>query len=55
MDVSYFPIDEIEQDDTAATMLAQTNQQMLDTGANADMSLPFVGYTYKRFNSFRGQ
>ena len=55
VDVSYFPIDEIEQDDTAATLLAQTNQQILETGANADMSLPFVGYTYKRFNSFRGQ
>ena len=55
VDVSYFPIDEIEQDDTAATMLAQTNQQLLDNNTSADMSLPFVGYTYKRFNSFRGQ
>ena len=56
VDVSYFPIDEIEQDDTTAQLLARNNtKDMIDSGASADMSLPFVGYTYKRFNSFRGQ
>ena len=55
VDVSYFPTDEIDQDDAANTKLAQQNQQMLDNGTAAEMSLPFVGYTYKRFDSFRGQ
>ncbi|KAI9851825.1 MAG: Serine/threonine-protein kinase [Thelocarpon superellum] len=55
VDVSYFPTEEIDQDDTAATRLAQTNQQILENGTAAEMSLPFVGYTYKRFDSFRGQ
>ena len=52
VDVQYFPIDEIDQTDTSAVLRAQTAQQGEDV--NADINLPFIGYTYKRFDAFRG-
>jgi len=53
IDTAYFPIDEIPQEDNTAAIKARdasaSNEEM------AEMSLPFVGYTYKRFDAFRGQ
>ncbi|KAF2018674.1 AGC/NDR protein kinase [Aaosphaeria arxii CBS 175.79] len=52
IDTQYFPIDEIDQNDTSAALRAQTAQAGDDVAA--EMSLPFIGYTYKRFDAFRG-
>jgi protein-serine/threonine kinase len=52
VDTAYFPTDEIDQTDNAAALRAQT-QQAADENT-AEMNLPFVGYTYKRFDAFRG-
>ncbi|KAI9890724.1 MAG: Serine/threonine-protein kinase [Vezdaea aestivalis] len=52
VDTAYFPTDEIDQTDNAAALRAQT---VANEENNAEMSLPFVGYTYKRFDAFRGQ
>lgn len=52
VDVSYFPIDEIDQADHSAAHRAQTG--LLGEEGEAAMSLPFIGYTYKRFDAFRG-
>ncbi len=52
VDVSYFPIDEIDQSDHSAALRAQT--QIAGEEHEAEMSLPFIGYTYKRFDAFRG-
>ena len=51
IDVSYFPIDEIPQEDNSAAMRAQAST-VPDEQA-AEMSLPFIGYTYKAFNAFQ--
>ncbi|KAF2264487.1 serine/threonine-protein kinase cot-1 [Lojkania enalia] len=52
IDTQYFPIDEIDQNDTSAALRAQTEKAGEDIAA--EMSLPFIGYTYKRFDAFRG-
>lgn len=53
VDTTYFPIDEIPQQDNSAALRAQTEAtQRADE--EASMSLPFIGYTYKRFDAFRG-
>jgi protein-serine/threonine kinase len=52
IDTQYFPIDEIPQTDTSAALRAQTAAQGDDL--NTEMSLPFIGYTYKRFDAFKG-
>ncbi|KAF9740833.1 Cobalt uptake protein cot1 [Paraphaeosphaeria minitans] len=52
VDTQYFPIDEIDQNDTSAALRAQTAQAGDD--AAAEMNLPFIGYTYKRFDAYRG-
>ncbi|KAI9878771.1 MAG: Serine/threonine-protein kinase [Pleopsidium flavum] len=52
VDVSYFPTDEIDQSDHSAALRAQT--QIAGEEHEAEMSLPFIGYTYKRFDAFRG-
>lgn len=52
VDTTYFPIDEIPQVDNSAQMRAQA-----EASGQADdptISLPFIGYTYKRFDAFRG-
>lgn len=57
VDTQYFPIDEIPQVDNSAQLRAQTEAGMansLNGGEEASMSLPFIGYTYKRFDAFRG-
>ena len=46
-DVSYFPIDDINQDDDSELVRAQA--ESLDDQQSADMALPFIGYTFKRF------
>ncbi|KAI9840039.1 MAG: hypothetical protein M1819_000231 [Sarea resinae] len=52
VDVTYFPTDEIDQTDNTAAMRAQT--QAHGDERSAEMSLPFIGYTYKRFDAYRG-
>ncbi|KAI4104410.1 MAG: hypothetical protein L6R37_003309 [Teloschistes peruensis] len=52
VDVSYFPTDEIDQTDHSAAYHAQIDA--LGEEHMAEMSLPFIGYTYKRFDAFRG-
>ncbi|KAL1952686.1 hypothetical protein VTO42DRAFT_4449 [Malbranchea cinnamomea] len=52
IDVSYFPIDEIPQEDTSAQYRAQA--RAMPEEQEAEMSLPFIGYTYKAFNAFQG-
>ncbi|PYI12465.1 serine/threonine protein kinase [Aspergillus sclerotiicarbonarius CBS 121057] len=52
IDVSYFPIDEIPQEDTSAIHRAQA--RAMPDEQEAEMSLPFIGYTYKAFNAFQG-
>ncbi|KAL1996583.1 hypothetical protein VTN49DRAFT_7448 [Thermomyces lanuginosus] len=52
VDVSYFPVDEIPQEDTSAHHRAQA--RALPEEQEAEMSLPFIGYTYKAFNAFQG-
>ncbi|KAL9083966.1 MAG: hypothetical protein Q9165_008309 [Trypethelium subeluteriae] len=52
VDVSNFPIEEIDQSDHSAALRAQTLQH--GDEYQAEMSLPFIGYTYKRFDAFRG-
>ena len=46
-DVSYFPTDEINQEDDTAVIRAEI--AALDEQQSADMALPFIGYTFKRF------
>ncbi|MCJ1223582.1 hypothetical protein MMC12_000225 [Toensbergia leucococca] len=52
VDFSYFPTDEIDQADHSASYRAQIDALGEEHGA--EMSLPFIGYTYKRFDTFRG-
>lgn len=52
VDVSYFPTDEIDQNDHSAMYRAQIDA--LGDEHVAEMNLPFIGYTYKRFDAFRG-
>ncbi|QDS74215.1 Cobalt uptake protein cot1 [Venturia effusa] len=52
VDTQYFPIDEIPQTDMSAALRAQTAAQ--GDELSTEMSLPFIGYTYKRFDAFRG-
>jgi protein-serine/threonine kinase len=51
IDVSYFPIEEISQEDTSAQHRAQA--KAMSEEHQAEMSLPFIGYTYKAFNAFQ--
>ncbi|KAK3680472.1 Serine/threonine-protein kinase [Vermiconidia calcicola] len=54
VDTQYFPIDEIPQVDNSAQLRAQTDAELLGSGEESTLSLPFIGYTYKRFDAFRG-
>ncbi|RKF81247.1 Serine/threonine-protein kinase cot-1 [Golovinomyces cichoracearum] len=53
VDTTYFPIDEIDQTDNAtqlkAAAAANGNQPRVD---QPELSLPFIGYTFKRFDDF---
>ena len=51
VDVSYFPIDEISQEDTTGQHRAQVAG--LGDDSLADMDLPFIGYTFKRFETLK--
>ncbi|KAL8824981.1 MAG: hypothetical protein Q9191_004693 [Dirinaria sp. TL-2023a] len=50
VDCSYFPTDEIDQNDNSHMHRMQVEQ--LGDEHIAEMNLPFIGYTYKRFDSF---
>ncbi|KAF2791630.1 serine/threonine-protein kinase cot-1, partial [Melanomma pulvis-pyrius CBS 109.77] len=52
VDTQYFPIDEIDQNDHSDALRAQTAQAGDEHAA--EMSLPFIGYTYKRFEGLKG-
>lgn len=54
VDTQNFPIDEIPQVDNSAQLRAQTEAGMSGGAEDATLSLPFIGYTYKRFDAFRG-
>ena len=51
VDVSYFPISDIDQNDHSASWRAQTQQLAEEHGA--EMNLPFIGYTYRRFDTHK--
>ncbi|KAK1625507.1 serine/threonine-protein kinase cot-1 [Colletotrichum phormii] len=59
IDTTYFPTDEIDQTDNATILKAQAVQQARSgvpavVEESPEMSLPFIGYTFKRFdNNFR--
>lgn len=56
IDTTYFPTDEIDQTDNATMLKAQAIQQGrgVQVEESPEMSLPFIGYTFKRFdNNFR--
>ena len=49
VDTEYFPIDDIDQTDTRAAWQAQAEKLSEDHAA--EMMIPFIGYTYRRFES----
>lgn len=50
VDTSHFPIDEIPQDEGADAVATEvTGEPQPDEVVNPEMSLPFIGYTFKRF------
>ncbi|KHN98142.1 kinase [Metarhizium album ARSEF 1941] len=52
IDTSYFPTDEIDQTDIATRVKAQGQQGVeMPSGDSLDMNLPFIGYTFKRFDT----
>lgn len=55
IDTTYFPTDEIDQTDNATVLKAQAIQQARNGQPVAEetpeMSLPFLGYTFKRFDN----
>ncbi|KAG6127342.1 Cobalt uptake protein cot1 [Claviceps purpurea] len=54
IDTTYFPTDEIDQTDNATVLKAQALQMGHPMEESPEMSLPFIGYTFKRFdNNFR--
>lgn len=58
IDTTYFPTDELDQIDIASRLKAHIAQQAMNGVTSIEdsleMSLPFVGYTFKRFdNQFR--
>lgn len=57
IDTTYFPTDEIDQTDNATVLKAQAIQQGRNgqvVEESPELSLPFIGYTFKRFdNNFR--
>jgi protein-serine/threonine kinase len=50
IDTTYFPTDEIDQTDNATVLKAQNGGQPKDY--QPEMSLPFIGYTFKRFEQY---
>jgi len=55
VDTAYFPTDEIDQTDNATVLKAQRAQQSSNGTPHIEapeLSLPFLGYTFKRFDEF---
>ena len=52
VDVSYFPINDIDQNDHSEEW--REHSRALGEEHEAEMGLPFIGYTYKRFQNFKG-
>lgn len=52
VDVTYFPTDEIDQSDHSQQHRAAV--EALGEENEAELNLPFIGYTYKRFDNYRG-
>ncbi|KAI1480130.1 hypothetical protein K445DRAFT_11484 [Daldinia sp. EC12] len=54
IDTTYFPTDEIDQTDNATALRNQAMAVGKQVEESPEMSLPFIGYTFKRFdNNFR--
>ncbi|CAH0019516.1 unnamed protein product [Clonostachys rhizophaga] len=52
IDTTYFPTDEIDQTDNATILKAQAISQGRSAPEESpEMSLPFIGYTFKRFDN----
>lgn len=54
VDTTYFPTDEIDQTDNATHLKAANAVAQANGGQREEvpeMSLPFIGYTFKRFES----
>lgn len=55
VDTTYFPTDEIDQTDNATHLKAAAAANGGPRAEAPEMSLPFIGYTFKRFeNNQRG-
>jgi protein-serine/threonine kinase len=52
IDVQNFPIEDIDQTDR--TMELRMQASLTPEDGNTEMDLPFLGYTYKRFDIYRG-
>ena len=52
VDYTYFPTDEIDQSDHSSAHRAAVDA--LGEENEAELNLPFIGYTFKRFDAFRG-
>lgn len=53
VDTTYFPTDEIDQTDNATHLKQQAASNGGAPRVEApEMSLPFIGYTFKRFDNF---
>jgi len=50
IDTTYFPTDEIDQTDNATVLRAQ-QARAPPVEETPEMSLPFIGYTFKRFDT----
>jgi len=51
VDTAYFPVSEIDQNDHSGAHRAEVDK--LGEENQAELSLPFIGYTYKRFDAMR--
>lgn len=53
IDTTYFPTDEIDQTDNATVLKTQALQQGRSgqMEESPELSLPFIGYTFKRFDN----
>jgi protein-serine/threonine kinase len=52
VDTAYFPTDEIDQTDNATHLRIQQEAGNHPRNDAPELSLPFIGYTFKRFDTF---
>ena len=52
VDVTYFPVEEIDQTDNTEALRAQAEQQSAESAEQ--MNIVFQNYTFKRFGSVSG-